>query len=139
MSGNRKFVVYSSADGVGAISLTLIVHGASLPVPCIGQKYECPEPEQRPADMPEPGRPTGLTSNGLPTVMMGPTGPGPSGSAAIIEGADVVTGIGNNTTLTPGTAAMGFVSGAPQPYQDVQPAVWSPAQRSSLVTVLTPG
>jgi hypothetical protein len=66
--------MYGGAACVGA-SLALAVHGAVYPPPCIGQKYECPEPEQRTADMPEPGRPTGPTSSGSQSATTGPTGP----------------------------------------------------------------
>jgi hypothetical protein len=42
MNGKRNFVL------AAAISAILAGHGAVYPPPCIGQKYDCPEREQRP-------------------------------------------------------------------------------------------
>lgn len=95
-----------AAASVGAVSLALAVHGAVHPLPCIGQKYDCPEPEQRPADMPEPGWPTGPTSNGSHTLTTGPTGPaaGP-GNYVVNARPDIFTLTGGGAELSASASA----------------------------------
>lgn len=109
MDGKSKV----AAVGVSVGSLVLVMHGASYPVPCVAAQYDCPEPEQRPADMLERGQ------QNAPTFY---------GAQAVVIGTATGTGPGGNTTITPGTGSMNFVSAAPQPYQDVQPVVWPSAQ-----------
>jgi hypothetical protein len=89
-----------------------IVHEATPPRICTPEE-SCPEPEQQPTDMKEPGRPKGPTGPTLSYVTTGPTARVLMGVANIVEGSDGVSGIDT-------------VSAAPQSHEDIQPRIFPP-------------
>jgi hypothetical protein len=83
---------YGFGLGVAAISVALVAHGAVHPAVCVGQ-YHCPEPDQRPADIPPERGPIGPAPMGSQSFVMatGPTGPGPGSMPGIPQHASVLT------------------------------------------------
>jgi hypothetical protein len=82
---------------VGAVSAVLVMHGTVPQPTCLLASFDCPEPEQRPDDMPEHGRPSGPpTTYSSRYAMVGPTGPS------------------SGMNISPRSGEMGFVSFAPR-------------------------
>jgi len=88
--GARK---YLSVGAVVAVSGALAVHGAYPEEFCgMDARYACGPPEPRNADTAEEGQPQAPGLYGHPAMT---TGTGTlTGSAAIVEGSDHVTGVG---------------------------------------------